>query len=215
MTVPAEHLEKILTGFTDAPFAWLWEFVVEVTTAATPVIRICNQHEVVPWNTMEFDPVGRGASTISESSDGTVKPLQVSISNVHREISTLLLNDKAFRGTDATLWIVDMGRLNLGALVTATWKIGPPSHDTETVSFPLQSRNDFQEQAPRDGYNRNRCRFLPLGSPRCGYIGRDETDCNGTLVRCGEIGLSEQAEGLVKIHPARYGGKPGIPRLSR
>lgn len=66
-------------------------------------------------------------------------------------------------------------------------------------SFTLGSSNMLTTRFPRCEYSSSHCRYVQLfKGVLCGYDG-EETSCDGTLLRCYELG-----------NAARFGGQPGL-----
>ena len=102
---------------------------------------------------------------------------------------------------------IDTEALARVIVISSTGKHFSAGMDTTVFTGPRPT-------GPQDRYVASRCRW-EFGSGQCGYVVNAVaayTTCPKTLSACIARGQDHAARGLPVLHPARFGGFPGIPR---
>lgn len=218
-TLPSALLQRALDILGDEPFVWLWVITIDQTATASPAFCLARYPESVTFNipgegsSTVFDPAPMNVGAVKTVRDGSMVSLDVSIASVFGGVNYWLDVGDGFMGMPATAYVVDLNNLEEGPLFSMEFTCGSVSEDHERIVLTMQTPNYFKRRVPVQTLTRDRCqrRFKDRG---CGYIGTTETSCDKTLVRCGQIGDSEVADGFVRLHPERFLAAPGIQLLS-
>lgn len=197
---------------SSAPFVWLFEIQLTSTTA----VRVCSWdiNIVHKLETYKAFPIDVGDQ--ERSIEGRLPVTEVTISNLSREIVDQLesgnlinkeLKVKLVHSNDPDNAIHESISKILDAVVTQ-----------ESAAISIGQYELFEVPFPGVRYNRVRCEHTYGDPSTCGY---DKTRV-GALLTCSFIrsgingcrahGDDEEAAGLLRQHPQRFGGQPGIPR---
>jgi phage-related protein len=179
------------------------------TNPATTLRTVHNNEDVVyqgnTWTAFAFDipPI--------DGKPGELPQLQVRVSNVNRQIHSLLESYDGGAGGTVTFFVVS--RLDLSGTPAQTWtfEIQGATADEQWATFTLSATSPMKIPFPRGRYSVNHCPYK-YNSPSmqaaldpdgvwCGYSGAI-LDCDHTLE--GTNGCRAHA------NSARFGGHPSI-----
>jgi phage-related protein len=219
-TLPASYIAAKNTLHATAPWVWL----VEADRDGTNAIRLAGYDSAVVYggNTYSAFPIGVGG--ITRDLDGNRQPLEITVSNVSREIGGLL-EDGEFVGRTVKLLLVLSSDLT-SAQDWGTWVVKGATVALDRATFALGLPGDASAQVPARRILRGRCDYR-YGDFECGYSTSlpnaisgtnpnfDPTTCDLTLEGengCRVHGDNEVANGRARLHPLRHGACPSIPR---
>ncbi len=139
-------------------------------------------------------------SIISESRDGKVDTLRITISNVSREVQYYLENNDGLRGEKIRILQVWADHLAEPTnYIEDIFYIESTVAGEHQAEFNLTSKFDVMDAVvPGRRLSRLYCQWI-FKSAECGYDGI-ETTCNKTLTHCREL-----------ENQLRFGGFPGCP----
>ena len=139
-------------------------------------------------------------SNISEEVSGQIQKASITISNVNREIQSLLDEYDGFR--EKPIIIMQVWEQTLSdptAFISDMLSVKEVSVTERKVTLTLASELDvLNVRIPRKVMTRTFCRFA-FKNAECGYTG-SETRCNRTLNRCREL-----------ENQSRFGAFPATP----
>ncbi len=200
------------------PFVWLYE--VEVPTDPQTRYRFAGRYpEQVTFRGNIYYPFPVTHSLQAENTEGDLNETSISISNISREINTVLETHNGLVGQPVRILLVNALDLASGnAAIEQDFTIRSIGQTEETVTAKLAVLNLYRTHFPALRMMRGHCRFMYRGGG-CGYAvpiasgGLDACDKsydgpNGCTVH----GANETASGFTAQHPQRFGGFQGIPR---
>ena len=187
------------------------------------ILRATSYHQDVAWppshpESWTWSPINFGFSGIEETSEGDLPQCELSIDNTTRTLMRFLHQGQGLEGNYCHLYIVPAAALSIAypAHEYRRWSfvVGGAYATDEAVSFRLERPNWYERGIPTDPYVAGSCRWQ-FGGEECGYVINDVaayTACPKTLAACEARGQDHASRGLPVLHPARFGGFPGIPR---
>ena len=216
--IPVVVLQEKNQLATLGRFIWLYE--VDVPTDPVTRYRLVRSPESVSFRGQTYSPFPITHAASQLSSSGDLPSVQVTISNVSREIISTLENYEGLIGQPAKIILVHS--LSLGpngqSVAEEPFEIITSSADAASATFTLGSRDLWDMTIPASRIMKNSCRHQ-YKNGACGYA-LDTSDanylssCDKTLHGpngCNAHGASYTAAGFTPIHPHRFGGFPGIP----
>lgn len=212
----------------DSPFVWLFE--VQVPTTPATRYRLTNHTTKVRFGLdsagqpLEYDPFPIAIGDIDATKDGDLPEIQVVVSNITRELGSAVDLYDGLQGAPVVIRTVNLATLlDTSAEIRTDTVIRSSQVRAESVTFTLSAYNLLDERVPKFRFTRNNCPFL-YGGARCGYpiptsptgvVGGGFATCPKTVEACTVRGEDEVARSLPEQHPERFGGWPGLPRLSQ
>jgi len=158
-------------------------------------------------------------SGIIESGSGDIPTIEVNVANLSLELAPRLEAAGGFIGQPAIIRVISaLDPENTEGTFRIDLEVVSASMTPLVATFSLGAYNLAKTNFPPYVHTKRHCRWAPFGSPECGYIlgvGGAFTTCGFTLEDCRARGDDEVARGLVRQHPKRFGGKPGIPPAGR
>lgn len=166
----------------------VWVKLLDVVIPDSDTLYLCDTNDNIEWNGNTYLPFPFSLPEIQESSDGSVKEVSMTLSNVRRAIGSYIQDFDYYRkngGTEnitITLRIVNTEALN---------NLTPLSWDFKVLSFTL-SANDVTLTIGADNlvsrmfpYSRltRTCNWKYKDSMTCQYSGA-LTTCNKSLTDC-------------------------------
>jgi len=229
ITLPASFKAEIERPHGTNPLLWFWQVELARASEGFPqiIFRITNHYQSVAW------PVGSpGSETwypfpftftpIEQNQEGDLPQVDLSLDNSARLLMRYLHAGDALEGNKVVLYLVPANGLAIAypnhEYQQHEFQIAGCSATEEAVTFRLERANFFNRSAPQDRYSAPRCRWEFGSLDGCGYIisaAAAFTSCPKTVDACTARGADELARGLPVLHPARFGGFPGIPRQRR
>lgn len=213
-------------------YLWLVELTLQKSnrTGTDPaaftapiVMRVCSNSTPITWPasnpiTQTWSPFAFAISPIETNSEGDLPVLQLQVDNTGRTLMSTLHNGVGLEGNPVTIYLVPRNALSIAypnhEFQQWDFQIGNITADSERVTLRLERINFFAKTAPQDRFIARRCRWQ-FGSEQCGYVINSNaayTTCEKTVAACKLRGEDHLARGLPVVHPARYGGFPGIPK---
>ena len=216
--IPATTVSTKNALSLDAPFIWLYE--IEVPTTPPTRYRLTSHAESVDFGidsagaALTYSPFPITHSGSEESAEGDLPTVNLSISNVSRELSSIIETHDGMVGQPVTIMLTHLADLGSGSpMAKDEFTIETLELSESVIAVRLGRYDLYAVQFPNQRALRYFCRWKYKGS-ECGYLGALAT-CDKTLSGsngCEAHGTDETAAGLPVIHPNRYGGFPGIPR---
>lgn len=206
------------------PWVWLWDIELHRRTKTVPplVFRMTSHYADVSWPPTSpggdtgdtFYPFAFGHSEIEQNNDGDLPSIELTVDNTARTLMRYLHAVEGFEGNRATLWLTHADALTTypAQEIRFDFRIAAAIASNETVSLRCETTNWNDKRIPTARYIQSNCRWK-FGGVECAYPitpTAAHTDCAKTLAACVERGEDEAARGLPIIHPARFGGFPGI-----
>lgn len=229
-----ETVNKIGAG---KPYAWLFAIVADedyeeeagtalyVTTYDQPLTF--DNLLPLPATTRSYKPFGVQLSTIKVDTSGSTPALQVSVSNVFRDVSFRLETGIGFMGRRCVFAAVNVDHLDDGAILEGAGYVRLATVNGQVATYSVELYGLASIELPQAIYIVDRCRWLSqggYGGEGCGFpldlvTGAHDPEfksCGGTLADCKARGLFELTTlNRPRRHPMLFGGFLGLPRLLR
>jgi len=187
------------------PFVWLFEVVVPSSPATMLRLAANTSHVNFGVNSngdaIRYERAAFTVSVLSETSDGKLPSIQVAAGNPTREIQALIEEYDGLIGQTAKLYLVNVGAVEAGALMTYTGEVISTQSTEKAVSCEVGAYTLQNQRLPSNRALRDFCRFK-YKSNRCGYTGAI-ADCDKSLD--GPNGCRAHS------NETRFGGFPGNP----
>jgi phage-related protein len=208
-TLPAPLLAQLRTSETDEP--WLILFEIEID--GTDYYRLVKYTQPVTWCGKTFNPFPVELGEFRTDADGTLPSVQVTVSNITREVELEMDEHDGLADKNVAIYIVHKDFLDDPRMASVyRGKIGSASYDNRAAVFQLVFPGLMNAPHPPWRYSRTRCRWV-YKSVECGYLGTLAT-CTKTLADCVVHGDDDEANSRPVLHPLRFGGQPGIARFT-
>ena len=196
---------------TGSRFVWLYE--IEVPTSPLTRYRFCAQTETVTFRENEYFPFPITHETMKETADGDLPTLNLTVSNISREIAGTLETYNGLIRQPVKIMLVLMAesyytapQSSLKAVLEWDFKITSMAMNDGGVSATLGDISLYDVNIPKNKISKRYCRFK-YRDAECGYGGEMER-CDKSL----EGPLGCKAHGFDSSdHPSRFGGFPGAP----
>jgi phage-related protein len=195
---------------------WLVYIVASQSVTATEVFRLTNHPQPITIDAKTYDPYPFALGVRSSDSEGNIPSVQLSVSNIDRQIVRNLATADNLLGKTCTLRQVNTANLSSAAWLETTLTIAGAVVTRAAIEFRLELPNPHDIQLPQEVFLRDRCPWR-FGSSECGFVitSTSSTDCDKLLTTCTTRGLEELTAGRPQLHPLRFGGWPGLPRKVR
>lgn len=223
MTLPLSNIAALHAQQLEVEAPWVWLYELQTTEDPPRRYRLTNNTQAVDFgenaagDALRYYPAPIVHSEVEEQTDGSLPTITITVGNAGALTGSVLDASLGFVGQPVRIQLVSS--LDLANPVPAIRQEGEVVSATvksDAISFEVSAFNLYQLQFPPFVYSRRRCRWV-FGSGECGYdldaSGAAFTTCGKTLENCKERGADELARGLPQLHPARFGGFPGIPRV--
>lgn len=207
----------------ELPFIWLYE--LQTKDDPPQRYRLTNFTDSVQFGQnsagepLIYTPAPIVHGTVEATSDGSLPTLDIQIANTGPMFASTI--DAADGYVDCPVRILLVSSLELSnpdAAIIEEGVVQSVAIKRGGIVFKVSAFNLYQQQFPPFIYSRRRCRWM-FGSAECGYNASHPlasyVDCNQTVEDCDLRGADEEENGLTRLHPARFGGWPGIPRAGR
>lgn len=216
----AEHLNQLEV---EAPWIWLYE--LQTTDDPPKRYRMTNFTESVEFGMnssgqpLTYSPTPIIHSDVEEGSDGSLPTITITVGHAGPIVASTVDSANGFVGQPIQIMLVSSLDLSASkAVIRQHGEVVAASITPRGIAFRISAFNLYQLQFPPYIFARRRCRWI-FGSSECGYntsaVGAGFSQCEKTLDACRARGDDEVSLGLVRQHPARFGGWPGIPRAGR
>jgi lambda family phage minor tail protein L len=227
MTSPITDVMTARSRQLNEQYPWVWLYEVEVPTTPPTRYRLTNYDQTITFGAasdgtpLDYTPFPVVQSNVEQNASGDLPQIQLQLSNESLLVKSILENYDGLVGQPIVIKLVHS--LELGNPASALRFDGQIVSCTATfdrVSWNISALSLTQAALPGQRYIRNHCRFR-YGDERCGYdlnngtLATAHPSCPKTLDACELRGDAEEAAGLERQHPARFGGWPGIPRQGR
>ncbi len=207
---------------------WVWLYEAEVPSSPVTRIRLTNLLSDLQYGmdsngdpiTYTRFPIVHGG--IEKSSNGDVQTMGITVCNISMEISRLIEQYDGLDGAPVVVRYVNMADLgNPKAQLEERGEIRGVRVRSRIVSFTLSAASLYRMRIPNHRYVSTICGVDNFGDADCGYIippspgdtvGTGFSSCARRRTDCALRGDDEEARGLVKKHPRRWGAFPGMPR---
>lgn len=199
-----------------------WHVLFELVVDGVERVFLVNNEEPVTFDGNTYRPFPIGFEEMDESLAGDLPVLNISASNVTREVQAFLEHRGGLLGALVLIRIVNDAFLgDPAAAIGQRFTVGAATATDTSVSLRLSQMPFFDISMPHQIYSRNRCRF-GFKSKECGWgfpslpAGvTDSSSCDKT--RNGENGCSHHGQlytdaGETSLWPQRWGAFPSIPR---
>lgn len=228
MTIPITPAMQAARHILHDRSPWVWLLGIQVPT--TPATRFRFTDHVTP---ITFDTTTTGVPLVwspfsfkvgewNFASDGSLKSLPITASNVTREVGAV------FEAYDMIGAEVEVRRVWTGSLTDASaymsyeGQIMSARVSRQNATIVVGARDLMRVQCPSARYSKHRCgSHVQFGGTLCGYVipaspgetvGTGFSTCGKSQADCGERGDDEEARSLTRLHPMMFGGFPGLPR---
>lgn len=213
------------TGFTEknrlangTRFYWLYS--ITIPSDPPEVLRLVRNSETVNYRGADYFPFPIAHEPTKKQNSAGLPLMQLSVSNVTREIIAKLEAHDGLIGQLVTVSLVSETQLGTSGapLAEDSAKIVNVSVDTSAANFTLGTSDIYNRSVPKLRVTRYSCRHqyqdaacgysLPTTSPY--YLPTCDKTLDGAN-GCRAHGISYESEGIPPIHPLRFGGFPGVP----
>lgn len=198
---------------------WIW--LMELNVDGANAFRIaCNYDASVTFNGYTWTPYEVSISDQRDDADGRINEVDVSIANVGLLAMDYAELGNIFNNACKLILVHEESLADPTAKLESRVRVQGISGDQMTATLTLGLESPMGLPFPLERFFRTRCRFLPeygSATSRCGY---DKTlsgalpTCDGTIDGsngCRVHGQNESTYGRPIMHPANFGGFPGIP----
>jgi hypothetical protein len=209
----------------EKPFVRLFE--VSLPTYPETKLRLANYDRPITFqNTSLGEPIVWSPFAVAlgdhrESRDGDIASLSVSISNVTLEFMGWVDAYVGLTDQRVRIFTVHTNALDdVDARILYEGSVASCEVDQGVAVFTLSSPSVMREVFPSSRWL-SQCGVDEFGDARCGYavpasptnsVGGGFDFCPRSLVACRERGEDEVARGLLRKHPLRFDGAPGLDR---
>ena len=200
------------------PVSGPWFWLIRFQISPSEIVYITTNNESVEFDGNTYHPFPVSIGDITEYGDGSLPEVMVEVQDPERLLGPMLYDNIGF--TDAPVELLKVHADHLTPedvaegyryVVQAT----EPASET-SYRFRLAEKPLLRTQSPRERILPGKCRFS-YGGAQCGYdltrTGALPT-CDLTLNGangCVAHGDDEDAAGLTRRHPRRFGGFPTVP----
>lgn len=200
--------------------AFIWLYEVEVPTSPPTRLRFAGRHpEAITFRGNLYYPFPITHSPVAENTEGDLSTTSLTVSNISREIATILEAHDGLAGQAVRTMLVSAFDLASGnPMIEQDYTIRELSMNGMSITAQLAVYNVYRSRFPALRLMRGHCRF-GYRSPGCGYAVPVSSGglslCDKTydgLNGCIAHGANEVTNGYDELHPARFGGFRGIPR---
>lgn len=190
-----------------------WILLLEVVVDSTSSWRLADDVADFTWNGKLYESFPLRFGEIRSTSDGTLSGVTVSVSNVTKELAA---DAESLKLLDSKAWIRLVHRSSGAAadVLEFQMQVGQVALTLTEMELTLAHVDLMNKPFPLNSFSRNRCRWV-YKSTNCGYT-LSLASCDLTLDGsngCRVHGTDEVNNGATKLHPQRFGGFPGIPKL--
>lgn len=207
----------------ERPFIWLYE--LETTDDPPQRHRYTNFDQRVYFGEsstgarLQYSPAPVVHSDIEEDGEGGLPTITITFANTGTIMAQTIDAADGFVGQPFRISLVSSLELNNpSAAIIQDGEVISATIERDSVAFKVSAFNLFQLEYPPFIYARRRCRFI-FGSSECGYnvsaTGAGFSTCTKTIDACRERGADEELRSIARLHPERFGGFPGIPRVAK
>jgi lambda family phage minor tail protein L len=199
---------------------WLWLYEITIPTPTPTRFRAVSSSQQVTFRGNVYYPFPITHAKTVENTAGDTRSVSLTVSNVTREVLPHIESYDGLIGQRARIMCTtrDAAAATESAIVEQDFRVVQCSVTGDSVLFKLDDLSVYNDSFPRQRLHRTFCRFQ-YRSGLCGYAVPEASDnflpgCDKTLDGpngCEAHGESEEAEGIAKVHPQRFGGFTGIP----
>jgi lambda family phage minor tail protein L len=227
MTQPLTDLTLARSRQLADEYPWVWLYEVEVPTNPSTRYRLTNYDRNFEYGTdssgvsLVYEPFPIVQSPVTQSSEGDLPQIQLQVSNESLLVRTVLEDHDGLVGQPIVIKLVHvLQQSDPSAALRFDGQIVSCKATYDRVAWNVSALNLTQAVLPGRRYIRDHCRWR-YGDARCGYdlnngtLSAAKPSCLKTQADCEAHGDAEVAAGLPRLHPARFGGWPGIPRQGR
>lgn len=199
-----------------------WVVLFELQVSDVDRLYLVNSESDVVFDGATYRRFPIAFEQMEESLAGDLPVLNVTVSNVTREIQAFLEFNEGLLDRAVVIRVVSSALLaDPTAAIAQRYTITATTSTELAVSFRLSQLPFFDLQVPHQTYSRTRCRFA-FRSEECGWAFpslpggvADSTTCDKSRNGpngCGVHGDLYTAGGEVSEWPQRWGGFSSIPR---
>lgn len=231
-----ETVNKIGSG---KPYAWLFAIVADEDWEVDPAEGLaiyCTSYDQeitypnllpLPEEDRVYYPFGASIGTLQADTTGNNPTLQVSVSNVLRDVSFRLETGDGFMGRPVYFVAVNVDHLDDGPVLEGQGYIRGAAANGRAATFGIELYGLASYEVPQAIFVVDRCQWLTqggYGGEGCGFpldlvTGAHDPEfltCNGTLAACKARGDFEVSVLFrPRRHPLRARLFLGLPRLAR
>ncbi|RMF74677.1 MAG: hypothetical protein D6744_14280 [Planctomycetota bacterium] len=217
-----EQVETILKLTDSAPWLWLLEVAIPTTSTTENALRLVRNPKGITWGVFNdgtaiaWEPFPFTVSALADASDSTLRTVSVSCANVNREVQAIFELYGGLIGQRAVLRLIDGSDLSSPyPLWKITGEVVSATATEKAASIEIGQAVITSRSFPGATIVRDHCRHK-YGGTNCGY----DTTRSGALQSCdfsldGDNGCiahgdDEDAAGVTRLHPLRFGGFPGV-----
>lgn len=207
------------TTMRNNPSAWVW--LLEVQIGASEVAYLTPNNTAVAWGGNTYYPYPMTVPTVPEEQTTATEIIQLTVYQIDSMLTDRIRAGEIV-GSKVYLRLVHLDHLSATDIIEheATILGAEVTRADRAVTITLGSHPWLSRLIGRR-FLRLRCWHV-YGSDGCGY----DTGRTGAMATCSRLysdgsngcvehGDEEAAAGLFRLHPARFGGFPGLPRQNR
>ena len=211
------QVSESLTRNNSSPWAWLFE----VHLGASEVAYLTPNNESVTYLGVTYYPYPMTVPTVPEEQGTVLAQLELTVYQIDSMLTDRLYAGEVV-GQRCIARLVHLDHLTETDIIEHETAIlgAEVMRESRSVTFTLGQASWLNKLVGRR-FLRLRCHHV-FGSSSCGY----DTARSGALSTCSRLysdgsngcvehGDEEESLGLFRLHPARFGGFPGLPRQNR
>lgn len=192
----------------------LWQITLSRTTLATLKIAAVNHNESVTFDGVEYEPWPITYDVLREMSDNSQPSLSLTVGSIDPQVVAQIDAANAMRGMPVEMYLVH--KSHLGAVGNGKpfyFTVRTTAFTPTAVTVTCAGANLWDIGIPHRRIQRTLCNYA-FKSEQCGYRG-PETHCAQTYAACTAYGDAEVLRNQPRLHPQRWGARPGMPTSSR
>ncbi len=184
----------------------VWVKILDVAIPNSDTLYLCDTNDNIEWNGNTYLPFPFTLPEIQESSDGSVKEVTMTLSNVRRAIGSHIQSYDYYRKTGGnesiiiTLRIVNTEALSNLTPIEYRFKVLSFSLTANDVSLTIGGDNIVQRMFPTVRLNRT-CNWTFKDGNTCQYSGTAQT-CDKSLAKCIEYDNINNFGGFLSLSPS-------------
>ncbi len=209
-----------------------WKWLVEFQVPTDPPTRYRLVDNVLPVNfgvtsagvPLTFSPAPIRVAAVRSNAGGDLPQIEITVANVDMQVGLEVEQYDGLIGQPVKLMLVNLADIsNPQSRIEESGEIQGATVTADAVTFLVSSQNLARWKFPKFRVSSRSCRHA-YGGVDCGYVlvtspgetvGTGFSTCRKSLEQCEERGDDEDARGVTRAHPKRFGGFPGVPRIGR
>lgn len=219
---------------SEAPFVWLFE--IQAPTDPPTRYRVARFDKVVQYREddegerLSYSPLPISLEAVEQDGEGSLPTIDIVVENTGALMSSAVALAGGFVGQPFKIILVSTEALDdPNPAFEEDAEVVECGMSADKITFRVAAANLSTAKFPPAAYSARTC-GVNFGGPLCGYnklaVGAGFARCGVTtggvtiaqpfsLAACVAVGDDEESNLGVRLHPARFGGQPGMRRRGR